>query len=136
MTLNHLLNNENEGGRALRIAHRCEGHAESACNSSRHRSSHCGTIEGSQITLCSSYCDSSAPTPLLSHSRSVALHGHRLNQQRKSELGREPQASQDKPNNLRRHHSSDCGGWRGQRADDALLVRSHLFNCGHLCAVA
>src|SRR5215475_6147306 len=25
MILNHLLNSENEGGRALRIAHRCEG---------------------------------------------------------------------------------------------------------------
>src|SRR5262249_22539161 len=46
MILNHLLNSENEGGRALRIAHRCERHAESACNSSRYRSSHRGTIQG------------------------------------------------------------------------------------------
>jgi hypothetical protein len=30
MILNHLPNNENEGGRALRTAHRCEAYAERA----------------------------------------------------------------------------------------------------------
>src|SRR5215510_6385298 len=141
MIVNHLislLSNENEGARALRIAHRCERYTRGACSPSRCGSSYRGTLGdwSNQNPLCFSYCDSSAPTPLLSHARSVALHGHRLNQQRKSELGREPQASQGNPKNLRRHHSSDCGGWRGQRADDAVLVRSHLFDCGHLCAVA
>src|SRR5262249_35734326 len=130
MVLNQLINllsNENEGARALRIAHRCERYARGACSSSRRGSPHGGTMGewSNQNTLCVSYCDSSAPTPLLSHSRSVALHGHRLNQQRNSELGREPQASQDNPNNLRQHHSSDCGGWSGQREDEACLVRRH-----------
>src|SRR5262249_46179620 len=53
MMLNHLLNSENEGGSALRIAHRCKRHAERACNSSRHRSLHRGTIQGPFIwCLC------------------------------------------------------------------------------------
>jgi hypothetical protein len=52
MILNHLLNNENESGRALRIAHRCEAHTE-ACSSSRRRLSHRGSIEGQFIwRLC------------------------------------------------------------------------------------
>src|SRR5262249_20732486 len=55
---------------------------------------------------------------------------------KKTELGREPQASQDNANNFRRHRPSDCGGWRDKRADDALLDGSHLFDCRHLCAVA
>src|SRR5262245_58158170 len=47
-----------------------------------------------QNPLRFSYCDSSAPTPLLPHSRSVALHGHPVYHQRKPKLGREPLSSQ------------------------------------------
>src|SRR5262245_2928634 len=101
MIFNQLINvlsNENEGARALRIAQRCECYARGACGSSRRGSPHRGTMGewSNPNTLCVSYCDSSAPTPLLPYSPSVALYSHRVNHQRKPKLGREPQASQDK----------------------------------------
>ena len=77
----NLLSNENEGARALRVAHRCERYARGACSSSRRGSSHRGTVgeQSNQNPLRFSHCDSSSPAPLLPHSPDVALHGHPVN---------------------------------------------------------